>query len=363
MALQIKTSQEEELFVAEVTYNPEHTCFNVKCSSHVTQDDIEVLFDYVLIPHPVYSPEDYTINIFYNNNYIENNIFQVYESGIDKRIGWIFPMQALISQEHDYSDNIHFLKYAFVAIQKLLIDQSDCDIKKVPIIHDRTISLFDFYPQDSFVLITCNKITNEIPDFSISNYYASMYSQGLHATSGEYLKRVTNSGEQKLYVSSISDHVKSEGFLTQLFKELLNSEKHHLVRFYLLYQAVELLIEKIFNKEIIGLIEEVSRQTNNLFKIKEKLGGLANEKERVGKLFNQYTSSLGSKESIMDYCNDLLNVVGRESKNSASDALYNVRNLLVHDYRSIPIEGHTLIEQINEAFENLVVEFLLEIDL
>ncbi|RAI94308.1 hypothetical protein DET54_108108 [Paenibacillus pabuli] len=363
MVLQIKTSQEEDLFVADVTYNPEQSCFIVKCISNVKQHEVEFFLDYVLNPDQLYRLEDYTIHIFYNHNYIENNIFQVCESEIDKRIGWIFPMQALVSIEHDYSDNIHFLRYAFVAFQKLLNDQSDCGIKKVPITNERTISLFDFYPQDSFVLITCNEITEKIPDFNIENYYASLYSQGLHATKGDYVRQITNDGEKKLHVRSISDHVKSEGFLTQLFKELLNNEKHPLVRFYLLYQAIELLIEKIFNREIIDLIDEVSKQTNNLFKLKEKLGGLANEKERVGKLFNQYTSSLGSKEIVMNYCNELLNLVGRESKKNAPDALYNVRNLLVHDYRSIPSVDHPLIEQINEAFETLVVEFLLEITL
>ncbi|MEK3883648.1 hypothetical protein [Paenibacillus sp. PL2-23] len=363
MALQIRTNQDEDLFVADVTFSSEQSCFNLKCISNVTQTENDVQIDYVLTPHQTYRPEDYTVYIFYNKDYIENNIFQVFESDINKRIGWIFPIQALVSLEHDFSDNIHFLKYAFIAFQKLLIDQSDCSYKQIPVTYDKTISLFDFYPQDSFVFITCNEITDTIPNFSIKNYYASLYSQGIYATRGEYGRPVLNHEGQKFSISSISNHVKTEDFLIHLFKELLHSEKHHLVKFYLLYQAVELLIEKIFNKEIIDLVNEVTTHTNNLFKLKEELGNLAREKERISKLFNQYTSSLGSKQTVMDYGNQLLSLVGREPKKNASDALYSVRNLLVHDYRSIPIEGHFLIRNINEAFEDLIVELLLEISL
>lgn len=363
MALQIKTVQEEKLLISDVTFSPEQKCFNIKCISNVSHKEIDTTVDYVLDPHTTYRPEDYSIYFFYNNNYVENNIYQVIESRIDKRIGWIFPIQALISQEHDYIDNSHFLKYAFVAYEKLLNDQSDCMVKRIPVIQEGAISLFDFYPQDSFVLITCNEITKNIQDFSIHDYYASLYSQGFYASVGEYRKPVVNNNGKKLYINSISDHVKTEDFLIHLFKELLNSEKHHLVKFYLLYQVVELLIEKIFNKEIVDLMEEVSKQSSNLFILKEKLGDLAKEKERINKLFTQYTKTLGSKQIVMELGNQLLSLVAREPKKNASDSLYSVRNLLVHDYRSIPVEGHYLIQQINEAFEDLIVELLLEINL
>ncbi|MBU9706003.1 hypothetical protein KSP24_03560 [Paenibacillus sp. AK121] len=364
MALQIKTDQDEILFLSDVNFDPEQNSFNLKFNSHTKEMEYNYLVDYILSPDQSYAAEDYSIYIFYNNDYIENNIYQVYELELKKRIGWVFPIQALISQEHDYSENIHFLRYAFVAFQKLLADQSDCDTKGMTSNKDNKIlSLFDFYPQDSFVLIVCNENINAITDFDIKHYYPSLYNQGLYAMAGNYGKPVINCDGQKLYIQSVSEHVKNESFLIHLFQELLINEKHHLVKFYLLYQAVELLIEKIFNKEIIDLVEEITAQSNKLFRLKEELGDLAKEQKRINKLFNSYTRSFRSKEVVMEYSNQLLNIVGRDSKKNASDALYSVRNLLVHDYRSIPIEGHSLISQINEAFEDLVVELLLEISM
>lgn len=48
----------------------------------------------------------------------ENSIYQVLVK--NQRIGWIFPVQALLSRDHDYAKNSFFLKYAYVAICLLL---------------------------------------------------------------------------------------------------------------------------------------------------------------------------------------------------------------------------------------------------
>ena len=63
-----------------------------------------------------YSPERFDMVRLNNNrrDYVENNIYQVFASPLNKRIGWIFPGQALFSSQHDYADNPFFLKYAYV---------------------------------------------------------------------------------------------------------------------------------------------------------------------------------------------------------------------------------------------------------
>lgn len=55
----------------------------------------------------------------YNNVGVsENSIFKLYADGI--RIGWIFPIQSLESQEHDYVQDEFYLKYAYIVVYKLL---------------------------------------------------------------------------------------------------------------------------------------------------------------------------------------------------------------------------------------------------
>lgn len=54
--------------------------------------------EYELDIHPDYENVDYSVHLFHND-YLnaENDIFQLYDYSSKTRIGWIFPMQALLS--------------------------------------------------------------------------------------------------------------------------------------------------------------------------------------------------------------------------------------------------------------------------
>ena len=64
---------------------------------------------YVLQKNEEYPPERYTVLVMFHNELPENYIFEVYEKKINKRIGWIFPLQALLSNRHSFADDVHFL--------------------------------------------------------------------------------------------------------------------------------------------------------------------------------------------------------------------------------------------------------------
>lgn len=58
---------------------------------------------------------DYDYKILYKKNYKENDIYQVIDGGLEKRIGWIFPVSSIISTSHDFANNPHYCRYAFLA--------------------------------------------------------------------------------------------------------------------------------------------------------------------------------------------------------------------------------------------------------
>lgn len=70
-----------------------------------------------------YNPQNFKLVILYNKrrDCTENSIYPVYVK--KQRIGWIFPIQALLSKSHDYAENRFFLKYACVALL------NDCEKK------------------------------------------------------------------------------------------------------------------------------------------------------------------------------------------------------------------------------------------
>ena len=77
--------------------------------------------EYELDIYPDYENVDYSVHLFHND-YLnaENDIFQLYDYSSNTRIGWIFPIQALLSQDHNYAENEHFLKYAYVSFKKIV---------------------------------------------------------------------------------------------------------------------------------------------------------------------------------------------------------------------------------------------------
>lgn len=331
----------------------------------VEYGETEVRIMYPLKVDNRYTKDDYEMYFFFNKKFAENDIFQVYEHDNKSRLGWAFPLQSLLSDSHNYAENPHFLPYAFVAFEKLLRAEVH-NLNEVSAVFrvDGHYSLSDFFNSDeTIVMIFDRKLTRKIVDFDLYNYIPCLYSKGYYWSPGEYRRSLERGDDAlRLNIRSISQSVKSEDFVIQLFKELLVYEKHHLVKFYLLYQVIELLIEKIFNKELASVLNDLSSQSKTLFQVKDKLDKLSNEKKRISRLFTVYTSTNGSKSILMESCNRLLTKLSRKTLENSAESLYSVRNLFVHEYRSIPSTEVQLIEVINDDFENAVIEILYEVN-
>lgn len=364
MTLQMKIDETRNILFDLDVFEEETSEFVLKSASG-EYGEIEVKISYPLKVDNSYNKDEYEVYLFFNNNFAENDIFQVYEHGNDSRIGWVFPVQALLSNNHNHANNVHFLPYAHVAFEKLLRAEVINLVENPPLFRlESQYSLNDFYNSDQvIVMILCTRLTGVIENFDICSYIPFLYSKGYYWSPGDYKRPLEKySGTKRLNIKSISQSVKNEDFITQLFKEFLMYEKHHLVKFYLLYQVIELLIEKVFNKELTGILRDLSSQSKTLFQIKEELGEIAREKERIKKLFLTYTSTDGSKSTLMTLCNSLLENVSRDPKLNAAEALYSVRNLFVHEYRSVPSKEIPLIETINNIFEDVIIEILCEVN-
>ncbi len=81
-----------------------------------TSDDIFI--DTPLDLDPEFSSKEFEVHFLSKKDVKENDIFQVYDEGRGKRVGWLIPVMSLASAEHDYAENEHFLKAANFAIKK-----------------------------------------------------------------------------------------------------------------------------------------------------------------------------------------------------------------------------------------------------
>lgn len=348
----LKFNDDDKIY-SHVNYDSEKTCFymasskneRLKCESHLgldVKDDVE----------------DYCVKIF-NNDILnrENDIFQVYDKHVNIRLGWIFPIQALLSSEHNYAKDIHFLKYAYVATYLLLDNVNEENIRN----SSEVLRLTDFYSEDAIIFVLCKSNCKQINDFCFEDYIIDFFRYG-YSCLPYYINGEKNVDERKrINLRRISKDVKEKMFIVEVFEKLLVQTKlSQLAKFHMLYQIVELLIGDIFSYEFTNFSEKISEDTNNLFDLKDELQRLTGEKYRVKRLFNTYSRiDEATKKELMDVCNKLLKVSSKKEKDEVGDSLYSVRCLVFHNYGSIPANERELIEDINKIFEKIVIELLI----
>ncbi|AFW94613.1 MAG: hypothetical protein LW814_08220 [Anabaena sp. CoA2_C59] len=347
------------------TFNDDEYHFELSDSSGT-----KVYIDYVLTAYNDYKPEDYSLFIF--KSWIlnsENNIFQAYEKDINERVGWMFPIQSLVSNEHKYVSNSHFLKYAYVAFLKLLINREQYETFTPYLQTIDSYRLTEFYGDDIIILVLSNTQIQKLDNFHIDNYLTSLYSYSYYYCQPiDNFKEINSRanfqspGDTRLILQRNSSYLQGEVYLHRLFKSLLKTEEHPLVRFYLLYQVIELIIEIIFEKSFSDIINNFQNNTDkNIYELKESIASISSEKERISKLIATLEKHFdgNTKTNLLLYCNDLLVAFNSEKKDSLALALYAVRSLIVHKFRKLPEKDLPKIAEINKEFENIVIKIIL----
>jgi hypothetical protein len=349
---------EKELSLDSVTFDATTGVF--KLNSSADKSDNVLIFEYVLTPHQDYQPKDFTLYILYKRKFSENDIFQVYERELNNRIGWIFPLQSLLSNKHEYAENVHFLRYAFVAFQKLLTNANN----SLEFALDRdTNELGEVYDVGStFVLILSNQT---LPDgFRLPFYLPALFKYGYYF---KYVKGFDSTPKppagKKVNLQKIASPLQQEDYLTELFKELIY-EQHPLVKFHLLYQVIELLIEKVLHHELLAVYHKLKKKEIYTRDLQDHIKEFIPEEKRITKLFSDYEQLLDIRD-LQNQCDSLLQALGKAKQTGAGIAksLYAVRNFIVHDYRSLPKSQIDTLKKINSSFEILIIDMLLNLEM
>ena len=311
-----------------------------------------------------YDKKNYEIYLLYNKreDYGENSIFQVRakdRADKDNRIGWIFPIQALESCEHEYAKNIYFLKYAFIAIQKLLEYSQKC----IDEIECRDVMLSDLYTMEETVLLIDKENAAELADFHINDYVVSLYSYGYSfCGNGNLFQSCNTPGDSSLHIKPISMDLKHIPYFSPLYREQIPIAEENISRFHLFYQIIEILIAEIFNlefREIVDTIHTAGIEID-LFEKREDLVALENERNRVKKLFHRYTRiPVDDSRVLLTACNKLLQLHGKLPRDDAGEGLYDIRCLLVHRCYVLSNDEYRLLSGINDVLSSIVSQMVM----
>lgn len=295
--------------------------------------------------------KDYGCLFLHRSDYKENDIYQVYEEKSDLRIGWIFPVNSIISSAHDFADNPHYCRYAFIA-HKILIDK----FKNI-IDNDSFIQFIDEKINEGLILFVYKKeLVERLNDSNLLNYIPSLYYNGYYLQNRSKNVYVVSPVGEKIYISETSEILKDNKFIEQLFKEIIFSDTPF-VRFHILYQVIELLLEDILIYNLELTIQKHKDKKLYTRSLREKISKVETEKDRIALLFDKINIS-NLKECLDQACNNFLSNKGRDNL-SFPDSLYAFRNFIVHDYRNM-LEDTLIISEINDIFEMIVCELSIK---
>lgn len=302
-----------------------------------------------------FKPSDFQYYLLKNNreDYSENSIYQVYV--FQKRIGWIFPIQALLSDQHEYCENRFFLKYAYVASCLLLND-----IRSENANFLSEIELTDFYDESTTLLVLDNGNINEIANFDVKDYTVSLYQKGYSYSGGGNLDSEIEMVDKRLNLKPISEELRNISYIHTIFANEIPKEQEAVVKFYTYYQIIEILIARVFEDKFKRFVEQLQVDIDSLFDKRDDLQEMVTEKRRIKWLFSNYVSLSGETINILnDECKEFLKFNKKKTSDIMADNLYSVRCLLVHSMYMLDDEANKLLKELNKYFLDIVIEMLL----
>lgn len=378
----------------------------------ITTDDISFLsqdesfsISYPFRPSVYESTEEYDIHLFKNRyGSSERHIFQICHQNIC--FGWIFPLiifddpdgfiqnileitgfngledqtiQNSLKLEENKTKKFFYEKVAYPAFRKLVEDSL---IHKPAEVGKTEYKILDFYDEETVVLIVSKTKLEKLSPLKIEDFIPDFFKWGyvlIHKEDDFYIIEVNQQNPhsildekktfEKIKVEPLSKMLRNEVYITELFKNVLKVKLHPLVRFHLLYQVIELLINQIgiqqFNDNVAALTDLQNIKPSDLrsvHEIKDLLERIRkldvpNEQERINKLIDE-KCKLKKVDYQGFYKHDLID----DNNTELPKQIYKLRNLLVHGYYSLFSKDKDIdkkIDLINRELEKLIVDIVI----
>lgn len=337
--------------------------------------DLSIFITYVPQIFNDIDPNQYLVFLLSRPEFSENDIFTVFSKTEEKRVGLIFPLQATRSLEHKFSGDRAFLRFSQAAFMRLCQGFENCYLKIPTVIGERELDIFDFYSEDSIVLVLYRPALDEPDSFRIDTYLPSLFKYGYFLQSAnidpgtcasvgaDLYKKL----EAKLTIRPISESFSSAQFVVHAMQSTLPYEGNPLMVFFYHYQLIELLIGEVLDTTFQEFKEQLAADAAISTSIRDTLNTLnesLNEKARIKRLFNVHIGVNPETSDLRLRCNEFLNINGVVLKKSIetqhfADYLYETRNVLFHNLRNVAPQSLKVITEINELLRPVLCDMLI----
>ena len=327
-----------------------------------SKDKDDIIVSTPLILDDSFKNKDFFVYLFAKKDIKESDIFEVhckYTRSSWARLGWLIPIISLDSNDHNFAENPHFLKYAYIGAYKSLeLIGNSVYSKKLQ--KDVTFSFSDIFHESSVAFVVSKELLVNFDNFEIERLYPGLISFGYSQLGTLNPDEITLIGNQPtgkvLKIEAISEDINNYKLINDLLFHSYVYEKKAVFKFFYLYQIIELLIEIVYKNEQNILVAKLIEAKEDLAKTKDIIGDIQeymSEKKRITLLINTY-SNVTKNDSLNDLrslCNSFLVKISRKEGCGFDEYLYPIRNFIFHQYKDFPPELSVLLDAV-------VVEFL-----
>lgn len=322
----------------------------------------DVNFIYASKTYSLWVKERFEIYLL-ENPYLnaENDVFEIYEETLNERLGWIFPIEILETED---TNRKNLDQYKFIAFHKLLEREIQISSEEI---NREFLNISDFY-KDAIVCIISKDAIDKIPGFSFENYILDLYSY-------EYLLYNSSSRACPIYDQSAFVNMMREGriritlrkskfgvvsndFTKALFIEHLLQSESFIVRFILLYQLIEHFIQLEFDNMFqynLDLYQQGKLPKNDF---KENIINSSKERELIKIVLNSTAIDTDLKREFVEESDLLFSELNILTKESFPDKVYDIRNLVTHRLRDLTYKSER-VKEICRIFQRIILELLI----
>lgn len=313
--------------------------------------------------------ENKSFDVFFlvKKNLKESDIFQVYSREDDCRIGWLIPTISLSSNDHDFSENIHFLRYAYIGIKESLKKLNDNYFSNCLFGELDTIQFSKIFHEEIAVLIISKETLKTESAFHIDRAMPSFIKKGYVRLGRRNPSEIKHSVElgtlQKIEINYISKAITTTDYswITELLNNSYAYEENVILRFFFIYQIIELLIDIVYRNESLLTVNELISSKGDIGKTKiaiENNLSTASEKTRIKLLVDKYTKKTCDFNQLNILCNQLLVLIGRKEATEFEVYFYTIRNFIFHQYRSFPENAYDALDDVIQEIISLLPDML-----
>lgn len=295
-----------------------------------------------------------------------------YQDG--EKIGWIFPLNALIDRSN-IPDNQWASLYASFAINAAITHPSITNHIIIPeLIGDGNFSLLDFYSSEYAIIVLSNQSLDKL-QLNLNCIALSLMHEGYLTLKNniKFENAILRIGHDfdtestRVKINSISKDVENHvENLTNIYLPAM-FETNPCLSYFTLYQTIELLLLKVF-ETTINVYSQSESIKKNPWLMKEKFTQAASEKWRLDSLINRFMKPTIRQDLILDLkqkCDNLLinNKLIDTATKSLALSIYLVRNAVVHRQMEILEGTYHIFREVNLAFYSLCYEIINKFNL